>query len=102
MIDTEMAPRTRHEAHLRAEAANPNYTRQGQASAAAVLARYLAGEPLVRHHHLSEMGWSWLCPVPTCMEWRMGHTTEELCRSTWLEHGSGHPEIVPSWPAGAL
>lgn len=84
---------------LVAAAENPAYGRVGRANAAAALARYIAGQPLVRKHRRIGDGWSWLCPVPTCQDWRMGHPTEEGCRDAWLEHATvKHPEIAPSWP----
>lgn len=94
--------RTDVETYLRAESANPRYGRDGRASATAALDRFLAGEPLVRRHHRTDMGWSWLCPVPSCQEWRMGHASEDACRRSWLTHGRGHAEITPSWPAAAV
>lgn len=62
--------------------------------------RYMAGEPLVRKHRRLDMGWSFLCPDPYCMSWRMEYDTAGACRTGWFEHCDQRPHgFTPAWPA---
>lgn len=96
MTDTAPSPRDYLVARVNCTA----YGQIGRDAAAADLARYDAGEPLVRYHRSSpERGWSVLCPHPACMEWRTGYHREQQARVEWFAHAARHADdFTPSWP----
>jgi len=76
------------------------YGRTGRRLAREHADRYAAGTPLVRHHRSAPRGWSWLCPVPTCLEWRTSHVTEDNARITWALHAAAqHRGYSSAWPS---
>lgn len=63
--------------------------------------RYIAGEPLIRHHKAPMYGWSFLCPDPRCGVWQTEFETTAACRTGWLTHCDERPhEFTPAWPGG--
>lgn len=55
--------------------------------------------PLVRFLRRPEIGWSWLCTMPACQEWRTGYPTEFNCCAAWIQHARHqHAERDPRWP----
>jgi hypothetical protein len=82
--------------------ASPEIGRPGRASARATAQRYAAGMPLVRRKRKLDVGWVWVCPVPTCMVMRDGWSTVRDAREAWFLHAAGHGGFEPAWPDDVL
>lgn len=85
---------------LLAKADSPGYGRHGRMMARLAADRYAAGTPLVRHMRRLNQQWTWLCPVPDCLEMRDGYATIRACRDAWEAHAAQHEGFTAAWPAG--
>jgi hypothetical protein len=73
--------------------------RVGQAMAAEADRRAATGEPLVRYHAGRDRGWSWMCPVQTCLMYLTEFETERAARWSWQAHADlTHPGMATVWP----